>query len=291
MRAPVLLCLSLAVAACGPEFELQQEIRRVRVLAVKAEPAEITFNPDAPALPPPVVFSALAVAPDEREVGVALALCRPGNAYSSEVECPGKDGATLPQGQLSLLDPNVQQILQETAEAGGGGGDGGALDFNDPETRAVLERGVPLFIGYRASDGSDTPEGLEEGVRRLTLRLTAAPNQNPRMADILLDDVPLAGPLPLSTELVLRPQLAEGSLEPYETAEGPRTEQVFYSWFATGDGEVKQLRSLEPVDGRPGEPTINYVTPDTPQRVTIYVVARDGRGGVDWLSRTLDVGP
>jgi hypothetical protein len=288
MRAPVLVCLSLAVTACGLDFELQQEIRRVRVLALKAEPAELTFNPDAPVLPPPILFTTLAVAPDERPVDVSLALCRPGNVYSDELECPGKDGASLPQGELSLLDPNVQQILQETAEAGSGGA---PLDFTDPQVRAVLERGVPLFVGYRASDGTDTPEGVEEGVRRVTLRLTATPNQNPRMADILLDDAPLAGPLPLSTELVLRPQLAEGSLEQYETAEGPRTEQVFYSWFATGEGEVKQLRSLEPVDGRPGEPTIKYLTPSTPQRVTIYVVARDGRGGVDWLARTVDVGP
>jgi hypothetical protein len=288
MRAPVLVCLSLTVTACGLDFELQQEIRRVRVLALKAEPAELTFNPDAPVLPPPILFTTLAVAPDERPVDVSLALCRPGNVYSNELECPGKDGASLPQGELSLMDPNVQQILQETAEAGSGGA---PLDFTDPKVRAALERGVPLFVGYRASDGRDTPEGVEEGVRRLTLRLTATPNQNPRMADILLDDAPLVGPLPLSTELVLRPQLAGGSLEQYETAEGPRTEQVFYSWFATGEGEVKQLRSLEPVDGRPGEPTIKYLTPSTPQRVTIYVVARDGRGGVDWLARTVDVGP
>lgn len=288
MRAPVLVCLSLAVAACGPDFELQQEIRRVRVLALKAEPAELTLNPEAPALPPPILFTTLAVAPEERPVEVTLALCRPGNVYSSELECPGRDGATLPQGELSLMDPDVQRILQETAAAGSGGA---PLDFNDPQVRAVLEQGVPLFVGYKATNGTDTPEGVEEGVRRLTLRLTATPNQNPRMADILLDGAPLSGPLPLSTELVLRPQLADGSLERYETAEGPRTEQVFYSWYATGEGEVKQLRSLEPVDGRPGEPTIKYLTPSTPQRVTIYVVARDGRGGVDWLARTVDVGP
>ncbi|WP_224242945.1 hypothetical protein [Hyalangium gracile] len=288
MRAPVLLCLALAVAACGPEFELQSEIRRVRVLALKAEPAELTFNPDAPAMPPPILFTALAVAPEERPVSVELALCRPGNAFGDELDCPGQDGASLPQGQLSLTDPNVQQILQETAQTGSGGE---PLDFNDPQTRAVLEQGVPLFVGYEARDGSDTPEGLEEGVRRLTLRLTQTPNQNPRMEDILLDDAPLAGPLPLDTELVLRPRLAEGSLETYDTPDGPRTEQVFYSWFATGDGEVKALRSLEPVDGRPGEPTTKYQTPSTPQRITFYVVARDGRGGVDWLSRTVDVGP
>jgi hypothetical protein len=288
MRAPVLVCLSLAVVACTPPFELQQEIRRVRVLALKAEPAELTLNPDAPALPLPILFTPLAVTPDERPVDVALALCRPGNAYSGELECPGRDGASLPQGELSLMDPEVQRILQETAEAGSGGA---PLDFNDPQVRAVLKQGVPLFIGYKASDGTGTPEGVEEGVRRLTLRLTAAPNQNPRMADILVDDAPLSGPLPPRTELVLRPRLAEGSLEQYETEEGPRIEQVFYSWYATGDGEVKQLRSLEPVEGRPGEPTIKYLTPSTPQRVTIYVVARDGRGGVDWLARTVDVRP
>jgi hypothetical protein len=288
MRAPVLLCLALAVSACGPTFETQQEIRRVRVLALKAEPAEMVLNPDAPAVPPPTQFTALAVAPDERPVDVTLALCRLGNAYSGELECPGKDGATLPQGQLSLLDPNVQAIFNETANAGNGGE---PLDLNDPKVRAMLAQGVPLLVGYKATDGTDTPEGIEEGVRRLTLRSTATPNQNPRMEDILVDDAPLAGPLPLNTELVLRPKLAEGSLEQYDTPDGPRTEQVFYSWFSTGDGEVKQLRSLEPVDGKPGEPTSKYVTPSTPQRVTIYVVARDGRGGVDWLSRTLDVGP
>jgi hypothetical protein len=288
MRALVLLALAAAVVACGPAFEEQSEIRRVRVLAIKAEPAELTLDPDNPTLPPPVVFSTLAVAPEERSVGVTLALCKLGNVYSDQLDCPGADGATLPESKLSLLDPNVQQILQDTANAGTGGA---PLDPNDPQLRAILERGIPLFIGYEASDGSGTPEGQERGVRRLTLRLTATPNQNPRLEELLVGDAPLAGPLPLGTEVTLVPRLAEGSLEQYETAEGPRTEQVFYSWFATGEGEVDQLRSLEPVDGRPGDPSMTYLTPSTPQRVTFYVVARDGRGGVDWLSRTVEVGP
>jgi hypothetical protein len=288
MRTPVLLVLAAALAACGPEFELQSEIRRVRVLAIKAEPAELALNPDIPALPPPVVFSALAAAPEERPVEVALALCKLGNAYSQELDCPGQDGATLPGGQLSLQDPNVQQVLMDTANAGTGGG---PLDPNDPQLRAVLERGVPLFVGYEASDGTGTAEGQESGVRRLTLRLTATPNQNPRLEELLLDGAPLSGTLPPNTEVTLVPRLAPGSMEEYATAEGTATEQVFYSWFATGDGEVKQLRSLEPVGDRPGEPSIKYLTPLTPQRVTLYVVARDGRGGVDWLSRTVEVGP
>lgn len=288
MRALVPVALAAALCACGPAFEEQSEIRRVRVLAIKAEPAELTLDPDNATLPPPVVFTTLAVAPEDRQVGVTLALCKLGNAYSEDLDCPGADGATLPNGQLSLLDPNVQQVLQDTANAGTGGA---PLDPNDPELRGLLERGIPLFVGYEASDGSGTPEGVESGVRRLTLRLTATPNQNPRLEEVLLNDAPLAGPLPLDTEVTLVPRLAEGSLERYETPAGTQTEQVFYSWYATGEGDVEQLRSLEPVGDKPGEPSIKYITPSTPGRVTFYVVARDGRGGVDWLTRTVEVGP
>ncbi|HLL05048.1 MAG TPA: hypothetical protein VK539_30965 [Myxococcaceae bacterium] len=288
MRALVPVALAAALCACGPSFEEQSEIRRVRVLAIKAEPAELALDPDNATLPPPVVFTSLAVAPENREVGVTLALCKLGNAYSEDLDCPGADGATLPNGQLSLLDPNVQQVLQDTASAGTGGA---PLDPNDPELRGLLERGIPLFVGYEASDGSGTPEGVESGVRRLTLRLTATPNQNPRLEEVLLNDAPLAGPLPLDTEVTLVPRLAEGSMEQYETPAGTQTEQVFYSWYATGEGDVEQLRSLEPVGDKPGDPSITYVTPSTPGRVTFYVVARDGRGGVDWLARTVEVGP
>jgi hypothetical protein len=288
MRMPILLALAGTLAACGPEFELQSEIRRVRVLAIKAEPAELALSPDGASAPAPVQFTTLAVSPGERPVSVDLALCRSADAYGGSVKCPGEDGAPLPGGSLSLEDPNVQAVLASLAGEATGGG---PVDPEDPALRAVLERGLPLFVGYLAQDGGEAPENQERGVRQLTLRLTDTPNQNPRLTDLLRDDAPLAGPLPLDTEVVLRPVLADGSLERYETDEGPRTEQVFYSWFATGEGEVKQLRSLEPVDGKPGDPTITYLTPTTPGTVTFHVVARDGRGGVDWLSRTVAVGP
>ncbi|CAM3198851.1 Serine/threonine protein kinase [Corallococcus soli] len=170
-------------------------------------------------------------------------------------------------------------------------GSGGGFDFNDPAVRAVLEAGLPLFVGYEATDGSGTPEGLERGVRRITLRSTQTPNLNPVMQDVLWNGAPLVGPLPLDTEVTFTPVLAEGSAESYATADGPRTEQVFYSWFATGEGEVNSFRSLEPVDGKPGDPTTTYQTPTAPERITLWVVARDGRGGVDWALRTVDVGP
>jgi hypothetical protein len=236
-----------------------------------------------------VTFDALAVSADARPVTVRYALCRfSGNPYDGR--CPGDNGVELPGGVLSLEDPNVQAVLAEALQQSTPGG-GGPVDPNDPALRAALEAGIPLFVGYEATDGSGTPEGTERGVRRLTLRAAAVTNQNPVVADVLWEDASLVGPLPVDTEVTFRPVLAEGSAEVYETAEGPRTEQVFYSWFATGDGEVKEFRSIESVDGRPGDPTSKYETPGTPQRVTFWVVARDGRGGVGWLSRTVDVGP
>jgi hypothetical protein len=288
MRPPVLAVLAVLLAACGPDFELQSEIRRVRVLAIQTEPAELVLDPNATTPPGPVTFNALAVTSDDRPVTVSYALCRfTGNPYDGR--CPGENGVALPQGVLSLQDPNVQAVLAEALEAGNPGG--GTPDPSDPALVAALARGIPLFIGYEATDGTGTPEGTERGVRRVTLRSAAAPNQNPGVSDILWEGASLAGPLPPGREVTLQPVLAEGSAEVYETAEGPRTEQVFYSWFATGDGEVREFRSLEPVDDRPGDPTSRYETPDTPQRITFYVVARDGRGGVGWTRRTVDVGP
>lgn len=288
MRPHVLLLLAALLAACGPDFELQSEIRRVRVLAIQAEPAELVLDPNGTTPPGPVTFNALAVASDDRPVTVSYALCRfTGNPYDGR--CPGENGIALPDGVLSLQDPNVQAVLTEAIQAGNPGG--GTPDPNDPALLAALQAGIPLFVGYEATDGSGTPEGTERGVRRVTLRATAAPNQNPAVSDILWKDASLSGPLPVGTEVTFQPVLAQGSAEVYASAEGPSTEQVFYSWFATGDGEVKEFRSLESVDDRPGDPTSKYETPGTPQRITFWVVARDGRGGVGWLSRTVDVGP
>jgi hypothetical protein len=288
MRPHVLILLAALLAACGPDFELQSEIRRVRVLAIRAEPAELVLNPNATTPPGPVTFSALAVASDNRPITVRYALCRfRGNPYDGR--CPGDNGVALPDGVLSLQDPNVQEVLLELLQERAPGG--GTPNPNDPALLAALAAGIPLFVGYEATDGSGTPEGTERGVRRVTLRATAAPNQNPAVSDILWEGASLAGPLPLSTEVTFQPVLTEGSAQVYEAEGGSSTEQVFYSWFATGDGEVKEFRSLESVDGKPGDPTSKYETPATPQRITFWVVARDGRGGVGWLSRTVDVGP
>ncbi|MBZ4419176.1 hypothetical protein K8638_22125 [Myxococcus sp. RHST-1-4] len=276
-RAAV-LAVGLMVSGCGNELEKQSQVTRVRVLAVRGTPAELVIPPEGGA-PLAVRLEALAVAPDARPLTVTYALCRPGNVYAADFQCPGKDGVELPEGQLSPEDPSVRALLEQVV-----GGDTG-----DPAVRARLEAGVSFYVGYEVSDGSGTPEGGERGLRRMTARLTDTPNQNPRLADVLHQGESLAGPLPAGTEVALTPVLAEGSQETYVGAQGEVTERVTFAWHATGSGEVEFFRSVQPVEGESGESGTEYTTPSEPQQVTFYVVARDERGGTDWLTRTIEV--
>ncbi|NMO14013.1 hypothetical protein HPC49_00100 [Pyxidicoccus fallax] len=271
------MAAGLWVSGCDNDLEKQSQVTRVRVLAVRSTPAELVLPPGGGA-PETVRLEALAVAPDARPLTVTFALCRPGNVYSADFECPGKDGVALPEGRLSPEDPALRALLEEV---------GG--DTSDPAVRARLEAGVNFYVGYEVSDGSGTPEGGERGLRRMTARLTDTPNQNPRLTDVLYQGTPLSGPLPMGAEVEFTPVLAEGSQETYVGAEGEATERISYAWHATGTGDVEFFRSVQPVEGEPGEPETEYTTPDTAQQVTFYVVARDERGGTDWLTRTIEV--
>jgi hypothetical protein len=282
----VVLGVGLLASGCDMDLEKQSQVTRVRVLAVKSTPAELVVPEDGQA-PGEVRLEALAVAPDARPLTVSFALCRPGNVYAQDFECPGRDGVALPEGRLSLEDPAVRELLGEVLAASAPGG--GSMDMSDPAVRSRLEAGVPFVVGYAVSDGSGTPEGGERGLRRMTARLTSTPNQNPRVTDVLFQGQSLTGPLPVGTEVELTPVLAPDSQERYVGPEGEVTESVTFAWHATGTGDVEFFRSVQPGADVPGTPATEYTTPAEPQAVTFYVVARDGRGGTDWLVRTVEV--
>jgi hypothetical protein len=284
-RAVLVMGLGWGLAACDMGLEKQSQVTRVRVLGVRATPAELALPPDAREAPGPVRLEALAVAPDERPLTVRFALCRPGNVYAPDFQCPGKDGVELPEGRLVAGDAAVAEVLALWVALSTGGN----ADPEDPAVRSRLEAGVPFYVGYEVSDGSGTPEGGERGVRRLSARATATPNQNPRLVDVLYQGESLVGPLPVGTKVELAPVLGPDSQEAYEGPEGPATESVTFAWHATGTGEVAFFRSVLPGEQEPGTPSTEYTTPDSPQAVTLYVVARDGRGGTDWLIRTVEV--
>jgi hypothetical protein len=276
------ICLIWACSACSNDLERQSQLERVRVLAIRAAPAELALDPEGMTPPAPVQLTALTFAPDGG-TAVTYALCRPGaNVYAQGVECPGADGLTLDGGVFDLNDPGVRAYLAE-ADAG--------IPVGPPPPQ--LARGVLLNIGYFATDGTPGDRGMERGVHQLSVRATRDPNQNPQLAEIFVDGGrPLQGQqFPLNTKITFTPSLDAGSVETYLDADGQtQTEQLVYSWFATGEGKVEDFRSQEPYQGV-GKRESDYTTAKIPEQVRLYAVVRDGRGGTDWIIRTFSEGP
>ncbi len=269
--------------ACGNDLERASQLQRVRVLGIRAEPAELALDPDGGMPPAPVQLSALTFAPDGGTATVTYALCRPGtNVYAQNVECPGADGLTLNGGVVDLGDPRIRAYLAS---------DGGIAP-GDPAALEQLARGIPLNIGYLAVDGTPGDRGTERGVYQLSLRATRVPNQNPGIDEIFVNgSTPLQQQrFPLNTKVTFTPSLTPGSVETYVDASGQtQTERLVYSWFATGAGKVEDFRSQEPFQGI-GKRESDYTTARVPENVTLYVVVRDGRGGTGWIIRTFSEG-
>jgi len=268
--------------ACANDLERQGQLFRVRVLAIRADPAELVLDPDGVTPPAPVQLSALSFAPDGGTATVSYALCRPGaNVYAPEVQCPGADGLPLPGGVVDLGDPAIRSYLAAAGFVPG-----------DPAQQEQLARGVLLNIGYLATDGTPGDRGTERGVYQLSLRATRDPNHNPAIDEIFVyGSTPVQNQtFPLNTKVTFTPSLAEGSIETFVDASGQtQTEMIVYSWFATGAGKVEDFRSQEPFQGA-GKRDSDYTTANAAESVTLYVVARDGRGGTGWIVRSFSVG-
>jgi len=278
------------LAGCPENLEKQSQIVKLRVLAVEAEPAELIVDPAQP--PPRTTLTALAVEPSGAPIAMEYALCTVQEAVPPpDVDCPGTQGIPLePAGPasavLDLGDPRVAALAQQIAQDGGFG-DGGTLP---PE-------GFPILVGFRATapahglpDGGDLQ--IFEGLTTVTARAPGAPlNHNPVIDSLLLSDTPIADdrstPAPATTTQRLKPISPVSSKEP---ADGG-VEALGYSFFATA-GSISSLRSTDTTaTGQPADTSVDWSTPSDPQQVQLWVVVRDGRGGVGWIARSVKVTP
>jgi hypothetical protein len=291
-------CAALAalLAGCPGDLEKQSEIVKLRVLAVQAEPAELIVDPDAGSLPS-TTLSALAVEPSGAPIAMDYALCTVQERVPPpDVDCPGTEGIPLASAGptsavLDLNDPRAIALALELARDAGIG-DGGALP---PE-------GVPVLVGFRATAPAHTlpdagPPGADGGDEQVFRGLTtvtargpgAPPNHNPAMAALLMGDVEVGADgtttAPARSTQRLTPVPAAGSKEP---ADGG-VEALGYSFFATA-GSISALRSTDTTaTGQASDTSIDWTTPDAAQRVRLWVVVRDGRGGVGWIERTVQI--
>jgi hypothetical protein len=252
-RSVPLAAACIALVGCDqikdPCFTPPSIVDDVRILAIRADPPEARFDPSTN-VADPVTLSALIVRPqlEVRSASVTWDLC-----------APSEDTPGCPPGSTVLADP----------EWGPG--------------KSV--RVQPSMIAVRA--GRDGKPLEEIPASNLAIKMSEAHTT------------------------AIRPVLADGSLEEYDSidlAGNPihLRERVTYSFYtdssvALGRGLVLKHGAIPVViyrgldDFEADEPDPG--TPDTPQGLfdavpvhaggntgSIWIVARDSRGGISWLS-------
>jgi hypothetical protein len=271
MRSACLLLAALA-AACNADLEQQSHVAKLRVLAVRADPPELILDPDGGL--PATTLTALAVQPDGGPASVRFAFCTEiTSAPSGTLPCPGEAGIDLAplddvSARLDLADPRILAFAQ-SIQVGGGFDAGSGM-------AATLDDGVPLLVGFTASDGAGQ---RLDGFQNVTLRSPAKgpANQNPVLLDLRVGD----GGTVAAGETV--------RLQPIPAPKDDRTEKYGFSFFATA-GEISSLRSTDTTaTGEAAETWVEWKAPDAGQTVRFWVVLRDGRGGTHWLERTTQV--
>lgn len=272
------------VAGCTPDFQSASEVTDLRVLAIQAEPPEAQF--DAQGTAPDVHLRVLAVDP-ARDTPVVLtgALCAPTDSRRCE------------NGPRFDLPPQTRTTGTEFAGTIPGALMGPVIAYAQQSDDLKGLGGIRVMLSISVEDGN--PQGPVVADKILLYSPAGtAPNHNPQLTGIALSrtGVP-AGQvaegetlsLPIGVEIGIRPLLADGAREAYDTTDlQGRTvhlvEQPRYFFFTTPGAELDRDTADEPLDG--------VAPPDGLARIdslragsgTLWIVVRDGRGGESWLA-------
>ncbi len=307
-----------ALPACGGTYDPPSLINKLRVLAVRADPPVMTTTG-------PTTLTPLVVGVDE-ELCFAWALCPFAWSKDGAFQCFDprlqKDVGT---GPTAVVTP--AQLFASLAEAPAVFEDLGIkLPDSLKDQQAAQESGntlelyVMFKVATRASQGGTCPTDIAPwlaapcadrdvclaGYKRLAFASKAEDvHSNPTLTGLELGGVawpealtPTVGPYKGDPDdtffgfekgaLELVPTWTDESLETYgesldPSKPGPLKESLLFSWFSTA-GDYDKQRSYDEV------PENSLLPPKaTDLEMTIWVVVRDGRNGVDWLRRTLRV--
>jgi hypothetical protein len=266
--------MAVILAGCGSGFDPAWYVQDLRVLAVKAEPPEVAPGQTT-------TLTALVADPSGAAIEVTWAAC-------TTPASPGR-GPISPECFNEAAGPHLVPL-------------GSGISIVAPIPALSPER----FLPADASGGVYLPVVLDaraaerqvDAAFRVRLSRGGLPNRNPVLDGVFVVTAAGLTPLPpddaapfevqAGEQVTLRATFADGSDEAYEIVvpgqTRPATELLRVSWFATG-GSLS-----EPVTGQARPDTVwrgdeRLPTPGTP--IDLYVVARDERGGADFMHRRL----
>jgi hypothetical protein len=282
------LALLVLVAACS-DFEPYNRLSKLRVLAIKSEPA-------LPAPGETATLTPLVYAPPGVSVQLAWSWCLLSGAPTAGFPClVGEDEVPALAGGA----PRSYDL---------GTGDTAAFTHDlDPSRMAALcaeggldcAGGMPITVRMRATAGDADVDTV------LTLRLRFAPehaaNANPALGGLTatvdgtaaaLDAVEL----PRDVEVPIGVELTDTEAESYVRDDGANArESLVLTWFVeTGDTESQRTAFIEGFSALAGARanvwTLPVIEEEPRDEASLTVVVRDDRGGVGWTTRTASLG-
>jgi hypothetical protein len=300
-----LLAIGCAAAlACSPDFQSARQVTDLRVLAIRQEALDANGNPSpladafvdfAANAVQPVAIRALVVDPHARQrLSARGSVCPP----TDSGRCEGVPAFEVSPPFLAA-EPGPEQQPEYR------------LDVSSDVVRLALQDdrlkgfgGIRVQFSLSADDGD--PHGPVEASKILVY--TAAPessrNGNPGIEALEITQdganprlVAQGETLPIraGVEYGLRPLLKGGpaGIEEYDTVdlsgktvhlrEAPR-----YSFFSTSSIDVDRDDADEPLLGQPQPANGIARFSATPGKGSLWVVVRDGRGGIGWISVAFD---
>jgi len=277
---PLLLAAFAASAACTPSFEGPEIVRDLRVLAVQAEPPEATIDLST-GKAAPVQVRVLAVDPAPREAMTASgSLCFPTDSR----RCDEVQNVSIGAAQM-VADEGPSWTLQVPP--------------------AIIQAAVQEDGGVRVQLSVNVADGDPHGPVFADKVLLFSPpggsvNHNPSIASLeLTNDGAPAGTvlgggrpsLPVGVPIGILPHLAEGEggAETYTTTDlqgnaVTLTESPRYSFFALAGADLDTAIADEPLPGTRPPKGLVRLTPLQAGPGTLWIVVRDGRGGIGWLA-------
>jgi hypothetical protein len=284
-RFLALLALLLVVIGCGNPFPPRTLVERLRVLGIRADPADADLQST-------VTFKALVADPTGkgRTLSTTWAVCAPGIDYGTfATDCPSATsypllpGDPLPSGELTgettakLVMPDLMAWVKQQ---------GYTIDTS-------ITQVVDIWIGFVVSASGEEVHAL----KRLPVHIfpaTSVPdestyNHNPTMEDFEGLNLGVTIPLKLGDSKTYKPKVNQDSFETF-TPEGEtasRREDLVFIWFSTY-GEFDYARTILAADNQNANLDQNVwsipksLASDQSPDGFLWVVVRDGRFGTDW---------
>jgi hypothetical protein len=300
-RKTILSLLALGAVACGPEFDPYNELGGLRVLAVRAEPAELAEGQSSTldafihegASGAPTLRWSLCPWPSDPNAGFACPLDQAGwqaawQAAGLSGQAPSLELGTGPAASLSFPGTRAQakalcEVLEQNVAA-------------SPMVPPDCARSWPWTVRLSTRAGSASIETVKD-----VAVLTAAglvPNRNPtltalRAAEHVLGELPLD--LTAGAKHALRVEVPDSAIETYVPAsawgEPPKPaekESLLFTWFVDqGSTEHIHTSFKEGIEALAPATRNEWEAPDEGGEARLYVVVRDPRGGVGIASGTV----